>query len=86
MSIIKTGFAVPTARTDSKSVWCNKFKCHESDARNCACVFWEREPGADDEADPAFWRDVMERAYPPKPRRHLIPRTLAESRAIMGAD
>ena len=53
-------------------------------ARETKCAFFQREPGADDEVDPEFWRGVMERIYPPKPHVPLKPRTAEEARAIMG--
>ena len=68
----------------SNTVECSKFG-NNSPARETQCAFWEREPGADDEVDAEFWRAVMERLHPPRKHPELQPRTLAETRAIMGA-
>lgn len=51
------------------SVRCEHFGGHSSPALESPCVFWSREPGADDEADPKFWRAIMERLYPETPDR-----------------
>lgn len=70
-------------KTGSDSVQCSRFG-NVSPAREVHCAFWEREPGADDESNPELWRRVMGRTYPCRPRQPLKPRTLAETRAIMG--
>jgi hypothetical protein len=67
----------------AETILCDRFG-HNFPAVETECVFWEREPGADDESDPAFWREVMHRRNPPKPVQPLRPRTLEETRAIMG--
>ena len=67
----------------SDAVRCFKFGC-ASPAREMQCAFWEREPGADDESDVGFWRQVMERLYPPRQCTPLQPRTPEETRTIMG--
>jgi hypothetical protein len=68
---------------DAETILCDRFG-HNFPAVKTECAFWEREPGADDESDPAFWREVMHRRNPPKPVQPLRPRTLEETRAIMG--
>lgn len=62
--------------SSSNSVLCNDrhVRGHSSPARETQCVFFEREPGADDETDLALWRQVMHRAFPPKPDVPLVPR------------
>jgi len=69
--------------TGPDTVRCAKFG-NNWPARETQCAFWEREPGADDETAPEFWRQVMERQCPPRHRPPLRPRMLVEVRAIMG--
>lgn len=66
------------------SVRCERFGGHSSPALESPCVFWSREPGADDEADPQFWRDLMERLYPETP--DLMVRTSPVTKPLLTSD
>lgn len=57
--------------TGTTSIWCNRFRIYESQALATGCVFWSREPGADDEPDPEFWRQLMAELHPPKAPKPL---------------